>query len=321
MKIEEKKLLKRFNSKALSQLFVINQISKHDKYIDHLLCIIKLLGDNQFILPSGFVHRPLFLKKKKGVGVYKSWSWSPYQFLWEILASWLLWHKPRKSVYQSLLRFLDVLYGNLLGWHNNSFFRQLADITFTIAQTGCLSSASASVGCAAIDFKCQCSPEKTAAITEAALACVIGACGASTGLLVQSAAAAVRECAASAAPGVTFTSPSAASPASEPATSIAPASTSNAEAAATHSSRPASSTATHSNALPPFPTTTDVRSTPSSPSPSGTLGSSSRPFSSTSSSSSSPFTGSTARAFGPAAALLGALFAAILICWVLGILG
>lgn len=180
-----------------------------------------------------------------------------------------------------------------------------------VTQTGCLSNASASVGCAATDFKCQCSPEKTAAITEAALACVIGACGASTGLLVQSAAAAVCECAASA-PGVTSTPASVASPASEPATSNAPASTSNAEATATHSSRPASSTATHSTAIPPFPTTTVVSSIPSSLSSSGTLRSSSRPFSPTGSSLSSPFTGGAARAFGPAAALLGALFAAVL---------
>lgn len=180
-----------------------------------------------------------------------------------------------------------------------------------VTQTGCLSSASASVGCAATDFKCQCNPEKTAAITEAALACVIGACGASTGLLVQSAAAAVCECATSAL-GVTSTNPPVAPPASEPATSNAPASTSNLEAAASHSSRPASSTATHSTAILPFPTTTVVSPNPSSISSSGTPRSSSGPFSPTGSSSSSPFTGGAARAFGPAATLLGAVFAAML---------
>lgn len=185
-----------------------------------------------------------------------------------------------------------------------------------VTQTGCLSSASASVGCATTDFKCQCSPEKTAAITEAALACVIGACGASTGLLVQSAAAAVCECAASA-PGVTSIRPPVATPALEPATSNAPASTSNTEAAATHSSRLASSTVAHSTAISPFPTTTVFSPNPSSISSSGTLRSSLGPISPTGSSSSSPFTSGAARAFGPAAALLGALLAAMLMLWVL----
>ncbi|MCJ1346597.1 hypothetical protein MMC31_004815 [Peltigera leucophlebia] len=178
--------------------------------------------------------------------------------------------------------------------------------------TGCLTSASDAVGCAATDFKCQCSPENTAAITNAALACVIGACGASTGLLVQSAAAAVCECAASA-PSVTSISSPATSAASKSATSNAPTSTSNTETPVTHSSRPASSTAARSSAIPPFPTTTVANSSPSSSSPSGALRSSSVPFSPSGSSSSAPFTGGAAQTVGPAVALLGALFAAMLI--------
>ena len=68
------------------------------------------------------------------------------------------------------------------------------------AQQTCLASAAAAVGCGTSDYACQCSPSQSAAIGSSALPCVVSGCGPVTGLAVQSSAAAVCACAATAGP-------------------------------------------------------------------------------------------------------------------------
>jgi hypothetical protein len=105
-------------------------------------------------------------------------------------------------------------------------------------QNSCLLSAGSAVGCAATDFPCQCS--QSAAIQNSALNCVVSACGAASGLQVQSSAQAVCVCLATATPPASSTTSSAAPGSST--TSSGPASTTRASSSSSYTTKPGSST-------------------------------------------------------------------------------
>ena len=64
------------------------------------------------------------------------------------------------------------------------------------SQVSCIAAAASGVGCGETDFACQCSASQSAVIASSALPCVLSGCGAVTGLVVQSSALAVCQCAA-----------------------------------------------------------------------------------------------------------------------------
>ncbi|MCJ1464197.1 hypothetical protein MMC07_002810 [Pseudocyphellaria aurata] len=187
--------------------------------------------------------------------------------------------------------------------------------------SSCIVSAASAVGCETGDYKCQCG-DKSAAIAETALPCVVEGCGAVTGLAVQSSAAAVCGCAATAqsVPASTTAPAPEASSTSEAVESSAPTSATPEATSATPTSTVPGSTATSvtrtsnlpgsstPSVTPPFPTTAAAGTAPSGSAPSGT-----KPGSSTG--SAAPFPGAaSAKTIGSVAVVLAGLFAAV---WVL----
>ncbi|MCJ1269379.1 hypothetical protein MMC22_009271 [Lobaria immixta] len=175
----------------------------------------------------------------------------------------------------------------------------------------CIVSAASAVGCAKGDYKCQCG-DKSAAIAESALPCVVEGCGAVTGLAVQSSAGAVCGCAATAAAAPASTTAAVETPTSKAVVSSPPVASSTPEETSAVTTSAATTSKPVASITPPFPTTSAAATAPA---PSGTASGGTTPVSPSGSTGSTiPFPGAAAgRTIGSVAAVLGGLFAAILV--------
>ncbi|KAL8736076.1 MAG: hypothetical protein Q9181_002574 [Wetmoreana brouardii] len=153
----------------------------------------------------------------------------------------------------------------------------------------CIASAGSQASCERTDLACQCDPTKSAAIASAALGCVVSACGPVTGLAVQTAASAVCDCVATAAPASTTVSSSSSQVSTTPS---------------------ATASQTSSVQLPtkPYPTV----SAGTTPAPSGSTPSASGGAGS-GSASVTPFTGGAPLVAGSISGIVGALFFVMLL--------